>query len=173
MTSKTGVISPNYGLKIVSIELFESIKRYLEENGVEFRMAHHAPTRTSEESAAARGEDVSIGGKAIVMKIGERFMLFVLSAALKIDSAKIKERFQEKRTRFATAEELLQLTGAVPGAVPPFGEPIISLDLFIDNSIRANTRIAFNAGSLTDSIIMSVADYLKLVRPTFFDFSAR
>ena len=35
-----------------------------------------------------------------------------------------------------------------------------------------NERIAFNAGSLTDSIIMNVDDYLRAARPArVFDFS--
>lgn len=157
----------------MSTELCESIKHYLASNAVDFKLLHHQPTHTSAESAQARGEDVSIGGKAIVMKVGERFRLFVLSAALKIDSAKIKAHFQEKRTRFATSEELMQLTGVVPGAVPPFGEPILPLELFVDTSILANARIAFNAGSLTDSIIMDVADYLRLVNPTLLDFAVK
>jgi hypothetical protein len=34
-----------------------------------------------------------------------------------------------------------------------------------------NERIAFNAGSLTDSIVMSVSDYAKLAHPEVFAFS--
>jgi hypothetical protein len=41
----------------------------------------------------------------------------------------------------------------------------------VDNSILANEIIAFNAGSLTDSIIISVLDYLALARPTVLRFS--
>jgi Ala-tRNA(Pro) deacylase len=152
-------------------DLFSSIKQYLDDNDVVYRSAHHQPTYTSEEAARARGEEMKIGGKALVMKIGVDFKLFVLSGALKINSAAIKERFQEKRTRFATAEELEELTGCVPGCVPPFGEPILPLPLFVDDSILANEKIAFNAGSLTDSIIIDVADYLRIAKPTVFSFS--
>jgi Ala-tRNA(Pro) deacylase len=152
-------------------DLFTLIKRFLDDNGVVYRAAHHQPTYTSEESARARGEEMKIGGKALVMKIGNDFRLFVLSGALKVNSAAIKEHFQEKRTRFATAEELAELTGCVPGCVPPFGEPIIALPLYVDNSILANQKIAFNAGSLTDSIIMNVEDYLRIAKPTVFSFS--
>jgi prolyl-tRNA editing enzyme YbaK/EbsC (Cys-tRNA(Pro) deacylase) len=53
----------------------------------------------------------------------------------------------------------------VPGSVPPFGEPILPFELYVDESILENKRIAFNAGSLTDSIIMSVDDYMKIARP--------
>ena len=153
-------------------ELLEQIIELLDSHGILYRLVHHQPTRTSAESAMARGEDIAIGGKAIVMKIGETFHLFVLSAALKIDSTALKRHFSEKRIRFATPEELLDMAGAVPGAVPPFGKPILPFDLYLDNSILRNSKIAFNAGSLTDSIIMNVSDYLKVVTPTIFDFSS-
>ena len=98
-------------------------------------------------------------------------MLFVLSAARKIDSQKIKARFGTKRLRFATPEELLELTGLVPGSVPPFGRPILPFDLYLDSSVTKNEKIAFNAGSLTTSIIMNCRDYLDLVSTEVFDFS--
>lgn len=151
--------------------IFEEIKSLLGSNGVEYREVHHEPTRTSAESAKARGEDLAIGGKAILMKVGEEFKLFVLSAAKKIDSQKIKEHFEEKKLRFATPEELKDLTGLVPGAVPPFGKPITPFDLYVDVSITANEKIAFNAGSLTDSIIMSCKDYMMVVSAEVFEFS--
>jgi Ala-tRNA(Pro) deacylase len=152
--------------------VFESIKEMLETASVPFKMVRHEPTFTSQQSAKARGEDISTGGKAIIMKIGESFKLFVLSAALRVESASIKKHFMEKRIRFATKEELHELTGLVPGCVPPFGEPILHLELYVDNSVLQNEKIAFNAGSLTDSIIMQTEDYLKLARPTeVFDFS--
>jgi prolyl-tRNA editing enzyme YbaK/EbsC (Cys-tRNA(Pro) deacylase) len=56
--------------------------------------------------------------------------------------------------------------------VPPFGHPILPFDVFADPSITGNDRIAFNAGSLTDSIVMGVADYLEVARPSLFGFAA-
>ena len=151
--------------------IHESIRNLLHEHGAPFREVHHEPTHTSEESARARGEDIRIGGKALLIKTGDVFRLFVLSAALRVDSAAIRRRFGERRSRFATADELRELTGLVPGGVPPFGRPILPFDLFVDESIAANERIAFNAGSLTDSIIMSVEDYLRVARPEVFMFA--
>lgn len=148
------------------------IQAYLRESGVPFREVHHQPTRTSEESARARGEELRIGGKAILLKIDDRFRLFVLSASRRLDSAKVKRHFGVKRMRFATPEELFRLTGLEPGSVPPFGSPIFDLELFVDTSISMNERIAFNAGSLTDSIIMNVKDYLNIAAPVIFDFSS-
>jgi len=151
--------------------VFEKIKTLLDSHAIEYKLLHHEPTKTSKESAEARGEDLSVGGKGLVLKVNGSFKLFVLSAAKKLDSNAIEKYFHAKGIRFATAEELMQLTGLVPGSVPPFGRPILDLELYVDNSILCNKRIAFNAGSLTDSIIMSTEDYLKLVSPEIFDFS--
>ena len=144
----------------------------LTREGVAYRTLRHEQTFTSDQSARARGEDVRIGGKALVMKVGEDFRLFVLSAAGKIDSSPIKAHFNVKKSRFASPEELLRLTGLVPGSIPPFGKPLLPFAVFVDPSILDNERIAFNAGSLTDSIIMSVDDYLRIARPTVFAFSS-
>lgn len=76
-----------------------------------------------------------------------------------------------KKVRFATAEELMERTGLIPGSVPPFGRPILDFSLYIDTSITANPRIAFNAGSVTDSIILDTNDYLKVAQGEIFTFS--
>lgn len=148
------------------------IRQHLRSLSIEFREVHHAPTFTSEESAKARGEDLRIGGKALLMKTGDVFRLFILSASLKADSAAIREKFGVRKIRFATADELKELTGLVPGSVPPFGPPILPFELFADPSVTANQKIAFNAGSLEDSIILSVDDWLRAARPEVFRFAA-
>lgn len=155
------------------MSVLERITALLTEHGVEFRTMHHEPTPTSEDSARARGEPMEIGGKALVMKVDDTFRLFVLSGALRVDSRKIRARFGARKARFATVDELSELTGLVPGSVPPFGEPILPLGLFVDTSVTENDRVAFNAGSLTDSIIMRTEDYLRVAGAEVFDFSER
>ena len=154
------------------MDILNKIRELLNSNGVKFREVHHEPTKTSEESAKARGEDISIGGKCLILKLDDGYKAFVLSAAKKLNSKAILEKFGVRKSRFATAEELMELTGLVPGSVPPFGQPILNLDLYVDTSIESNEKIAFNAGSLTDSVIMQVEDYLRLAKPTgIFKFS--
>ena len=84
----------------------------------------------------------------------------------------IRRQLGVRRTRFATVEELHELTGLVPGAVPPFGEPILPFELYADESVGVVTdKVAFNAGSLTNSIIMAASDWEKLARPNRFRFA--
>ncbi len=163
--------SSNYSSQKITMDLFTNISAFLTDRNVMFRSVHHQPTFTSEESAATRGEEVKIGGKALLMKVDNEFKLFVISASLKADSKKIKQYCKAKSIRFASKEELFELTTLVPGSVPPFGRPILNFDLFVDSSIVENEKIAFNAGSLTDSIIMKTSDYLACSNPVIFSFS--
>ncbi len=146
--------------------VLDRIRHLLSEEGIAYRQVHHEPTPTSQDAARARGEPLENGGKALLIKAGDAFHLFVLSAALRLDSAAVRRELGVKRARFASADELRELTGLVPGSVPPFGEPILALPLFVDRSTLSRQRIAFNAGSLTDSIIMAVADYRRMARIT-------
>lgn len=143
-------------------KVFEHLLKWLEEAKVPYKHLAHAATRTSEESAQARGESLDVGAKAIVMKIDDTFALFVMRASKKVDSKKIKALTHCRSIRFATPEELMELTGLVPGSVPPFGRPILPFTLYIDESIQNFPRVAFNAGSLFDSLFLDTADYLSL-----------
>lgn len=152
--------------------VLEAIRALLDANGVAYREMEHAPTRTSRESADARGEPMEIGGKALVVKVDDTFGVFVLSAVLELSSRRIRRHLGARRTRFANPEELLSMTGLVPGCVPPFGRPILPFELYVDPSIVANDRIAFNAGSLTHSMILDREAWQRVAAPTaIFPFS--
>ncbi len=155
----------------MSETVLDAICDLLDRESVDYRRVHHEPTYTSEESARVRGESVRIGGKAILMKTDDVFRLFVLSAALKVHSRAIKKELGLSRLRFASGEELQELTGLVPGSVPPFGRPILPLELYCDPSVFENDKVAFNAGSLTDSIIMLTKDYRRIAKPVVFTFA--
>jgi prolyl-tRNA editing enzyme YbaK/EbsC (Cys-tRNA(Pro) deacylase) len=158
---------------MTSERVLQAIRDFLHAQGVAFEEKQHEPTFTSEESARARGESLSIGAKALVIKTDERYSLFVLPADRKVDSQAIRRALCAKKTRFANADELAELTGLVPGSVPPFGPPILSLDLFADPALEENAKIAFNAGSLTTSIIMQSVDYRRVCGATWLAFSVR
>ena len=158
----------------MSPNTLEQIRLHLNAAGITFREVEHAPTRTSEESAAARGEALSVGAKALLLRTDGVFRLFVLPADRKLDSAAIRRQLGARKTRFATVEELHDLVGLVPGAVPPFGEPILPFELYADEALGVETdKVAFNAGSLTNSIIMTASDWERVARPKRFRFAKK
>ncbi len=151
--------------------ILQQIHQLLDDQHIPYRSLHHEPTFTSEDSARVRGEALKTGGKALLLKIDAYFGLFILSAAEQLDSKKLKQHFQARKLRFATAEELREKTGLVPGSVPPFGRPILDFDLYVDPSVLRNEKIAFNAGSLTDSVILQTDHYVAVAKPEVLSFT--
>lgn len=157
----------------MTVSVFDRIVASLEERDVRYTHVSHEPVRTSEQAAAARGEPLEIGGKALVIKVDGDFALFVLSAAARLETRALKRHFRARNIRFASPDELIQLTGLVPGSVPPFGRPILPLPLYVDPSVFDNQRIAFNAGSLKDSLVIATSDYRLVAQPEVFRFHKR
>ncbi len=51
--------------------------------------------------------------------------------------------------------------------MPPFGN-LYGMDVYVDSSLAENSEIVFNAGSHTEVIRMSFADFSRLVKPKMF-----
>ena len=150
----------------------EQIRDLLRNRGIAFKEISHSATFTSEESARVRGESLSVGAKALLVKTDDAFRLFVLPADLQFDAKRVKQEIGVRSVRFATKEELLELTGLVPGSVPPFGEPVLPFELYGDAAIGSvEDKVAFNAGSLTTSIVMKASDWKVVAKPVVFSFS--
>lgn len=143
------------------------VLEFIESSKIPFQHISHAAANTCELSARARKEPIEIGGKTLLFKSKKNFHLFVLSAAKEIDSNKVRKIVRSQRLRFASEKELYELAGVVKGALPPFGEPILPFELYLDESILRNDRIAFNAGLLTESIILNCTDYLEIIQANF------
>lgn len=145
----------------------------------------HEVCRTSEESARVRkaaGLPDAIGAKALLCKVDWRgdapteFITFVLPGTHTLDKIKLKQALPElKQFRFATAEELTNLAGVVPGCMPPFGQQIFTgiAKLYVSSHIQNFERVAFNAAKLDTSIVLLTTDYIRAVAAdAIFDFSS-
>jgi Ala-tRNA(Pro) deacylase len=135
----------------------------------------HEPVRTSEEAAAVRpGYTLQQGAKAIIVHVKDKggadhFAMLVFPADRKFDSKKARGSLAAASLRFASADEVTEVTGGVEiGAVPPFGG-LFDLEVTADPTLFANERIVFNAGDRRFSVAMNSADYRRLVCPREFD----
>jgi len=144
-----------------SVAVAERLVRWLRERGASFRLLEHAPVFTSEEAARVRGTPIEAGAKALVLQTQDRPVHVVLPGHRRVDNAQLRAILGTRTLRFATPEELLALTGCVPGAVPPFGN-LFGLPVLVDEELVAREEIAFNAGSNATSIVMRCADFLEL-----------
>ena len=65
-----------------------------------------------------------------------------------------------RKLRFASREEVEELTGLAPGSIPPFGS-LFGLPTLCDERLGENEVINFNAGDHSISVSMRYADYLR------------
>jgi len=149
----------------------QQITSLLDENQCDYETFEHEPVLTSEEAANVRhGYGLEQGAKAIILRIKESkakkyFVMIVFPGNRKFDKQKVKTLFNAKDIRFATTEEVNDITNGVQsGGVPPFAH-LFDLPLYVDESLFQNERIVFNAGDRQFSIGMLSADYQKLANP--------
>jgi Ala-tRNA(Pro) deacylase len=150
--------------------VFLRVENLLKQHGVSFEVLRHQPVSTSEEAAAVRGVALSTGAKALICKVDARFVMFVIPADRKLDSKRVRQDLGIRALRFATPEELRELTGLAPGAVPPFGS-LFGLPTHCDERLAENERINFNAGDHTISVSLRCTDYLQVEKPTLGCFT--
>ena len=75
-------------------------------------------------------------GKKLV-KPDTPFYLAIVSAEKRFSSKDFKKLIGVKNTRFANAEEVLENTGCITGAVPPFGSLMTKpVPTFVDESLE-------------------------------------
>ncbi len=150
----------------------DRLERWLREAGVSFRILEHAPARTSEEAARVRGTPLERGAKALVVRADDRFVHCVLPAHLRADNAALRAIIGTRRLRFATRDELREVTGCEPGAVPPFGN-LFGLSVLVDEALCLNEHVVFSAGSHAVSIAMCCEDLVRVAGATVCRFSSR
>ena len=150
--------------------IFDRLHSWLEQRGVPFTVLRHEPVFTSEQAAVVRGTALASGAKALLVKAGDKFFLLVLPADRKLDNRKARSGLGARALRFATREEVEQLTGLQPGAIPPFGS-LFGLPTRCDPALADNPSINFNAGDHAVSVQMTCADFLAVERPALVPLS--
>jgi Ala-tRNA(Pro) deacylase len=150
--------------------VFQRVEQLLAQHGVEFSVLRHEPVYTSEEAARVRGTPLSSGAKALVCKSEAGFVMFVLPADRKLASGEVRRAQGWRKLRFASREEVEQLTGLQPGSIPPFGS-LFGLSTLCDHRLAENPKINFNAGDHSISVSMTYADYLRVENPALGVFA--
>lgn len=154
----------------------QQILNLLKKNDSLFETFEHEPVRTSEEAAKVRtGYSLEQGAKALIVRIKTRgenvFVMLVMPAHLRLDTKKAKQHLQTKDLRFASEEEIAQITEGVQiGGVPPFGN-LFNIPTIVDPKLFDNEKIVFNAGDRCFSVAMKSSDYKKLVNPIIIDIT--
>jgi Ala-tRNA(Pro) deacylase len=156
----------------VEVGVFERLVALLESNHARFRIVEHPAEGRSEVVAQLRGTQASQGAKAMFCRSVGTFVLAVLPGDRKVDFKKVARAVGKRKAGLATPEEAMRETGCVIGAIPPFSfSP--KLKLVVDPALLENhDEIAFNAGRLDRSMVLSSEDYVRIARPHMAAISA-
>jgi Ala-tRNA(Pro) deacylase len=144
--------------------VFQRLTELLDAKSIPYEVLRHAPVFTSEEAAAIRGTPLASGAKALICKGDDKFLMIVLPADRRLASKLVRKSASAKSLRFASRDEVEQLTGLAPGSIPPFGS-LFSLPTWCDQRLAEQPRINFNAGDHSISISMAYTDYLTAEHP--------
>lgn len=150
--------------------VFDRLSGLLDSRGAAYGVLRHAPVFTSQEAADIRGTPLASGAKALVCKADERFLMIVLPADRKLNSKGVRASAGIKSLRFASREEVEELTGLAPGSIPPFGS-LFGLETWCDERLAEHSPINFNAGDHAISVSMTFEEYSGVEQPRLGKFA--
>jgi Ala-tRNA(Pro) deacylase len=151
----------------------DRLRKYLEENHVKYVTVTHSPAFTAQEIAASAhvpGKDLA---KTVMVKLDGRMAMVVLPAPDKVSAQRLRQVTGAREVELASEREFADLFPRCEvGAMPPFGN-LWDIEVFADVRLEEDEVIAFNAGTHTELVRLSYADFARLVCPRVAELSTR
>jgi Ala-tRNA(Pro) deacylase len=142
-----------------------NLQSFLDEKGVAYRTSRHETAFTA--SGLAQAEHVP-GRKVIkpvIVNADGQFVMLALPASHKIDFEELKRQLEANYVSMASEEQLSRLfPDCELGAVPPIGR-LYGMTTLMDESLIADDRVTFQAGTHEDAVTMTLADYRRIAQP--------
>ena len=147
------------------------LKEFLQKENVKFVSILHSTAYTAQEVAASAHITGKELAKTVIVELDGKMAMAVLPANRKIVLQDLREVTGSDQVKFATEDEFRQkFPECETGAMPPFGN-LYGMDVYLAETLTANSEIAFNAGSHSEVIRMSLADFERLVHPKVVSFT--
>lgn len=141
------------------------LREVLEASGVDYEIIPHRRDYRAQRTASDTHTPPEEFAKTVFIAVDERFALAVLPATHTLSPAKLAKSLEADVVRLASEGEMKDLCpDAEVGAEPPFGN-LYELPVYVCPVLAQDERITFNAGSHTDAIRMTYAEYARLVQP--------
>jgi len=142
------------------------LRAFLDENKVQYEMLTHAEAFTAQQVAEAQHVPGRELAKVVIVRSGSEFAMIVLAAPHRLDLERARQAMKKADLVLATEREFADLfPQCQAGAMPPFGN-LYGLPVWVDESLAADEKIVFNAGTHTDTVRLRYADFDRLVKPS-------
>lgn len=141
------------------------LKELLDTQHIKYTTINHSAAFTAPETA----QSAHIAGKAmaktVIVKFDGEMKMVVVPANLKIDLEALKTLVKAHKVELASEYEFTnRFPNCELGAMPPIGS-LFGIDVYMDQSLTKNKEIAFNAGTHTELIKLSLKDYVNTTHP--------
>jgi Ala-tRNA(Pro) deacylase len=147
------------------------LKDYLDSEGIRYVSIEHSPAFTIQEVAASTHVPGNQMAKTVIVDLDGEMAMAVLPANKKVILQDLRDLTGSERATFAPETEFYRkFPDCEIGAMPPFGN-LYGMEVYVAQSLANNDEIAFNAGTHTEIIKMSFADFERLVQPRIFGFT--
>ena len=142
------------------------LRQFLDSHNVKYRVISHAPAYTAQEVAASAhipGKEVA---KTVIVKLDGKVGMAVLPASYHVNLEALKKAVGAQSAELASEGEFKELfPDCEVGAMPPFGN-LYDIPVYVAEKLAADEEIAFAAGSHTELIRLSYADFERLAQPS-------
>ena len=148
------------------------LKEFLETHNIKYVKIRHSQAFTAQEIAATSHIPGKQLAKTVMVKIDGTMAMVVLSAPKRLDLELLRRAAGAQKISLASEKEFSsQFPDCEPGAMPPFGN-LYGLKVYVDELLREDQQIAFNAGSHAELIQMDYEQFERLVQPVVASVSA-
>ena len=150
----------------------QRLEDYLRENEVPFQGQHHARAITAQEVAATEHVPGKMFAKTVMVTADtEQPIMLVLPAPYHVNPEKAAAALGAREVLLAEEERFADIFfDCEVGAMPPFGN-LYDVPLYVDKTLAEDETIVFRAGTHTDTMSVSYADFERLVEPTIAEFA--
>ena len=131
----------------------------LQELGIPHRVfVHVEPVTSLEQAARQRGQRPSQVVRSILFRVGQdEFRMALVAGPAQVSWKTLRKHLGQSRLTMATEEEVLTVTGYVPGTVSPFGLPR-PLKVLIDPSVLDEDEVSIGSGMRGVAVILQSVD---------------
>ena len=143
----------------------KQLKEFLDAEKVKYVVIQHSPAFTAQEIAASAHVSGKELAKTVMVRIDGKMAMAVVPASFKVDLDRLGEVAGAERVELAGESEFESMfPGCELGAMPPFGS-LYDMEVYVSERLAEDEEIAFNAGSHTELVRLSYADFERLVSP--------
>ncbi len=141
------------------------LRKFLDENDVDYEIIPHSQAFTAQESAAAAHVPGREFAKTVIVRVDGELAMVVLPAPRMVSLDRLRKVTGATEVALADEDDFKdRFPGVEPGAMPPFGN-LWDMHVFVDRRLREDEAILFEAGSHTEAVRLSYSDFERLVRP--------